>query len=176
MLHFVSGDLLLSNASMLGHGIAPNDAFHSGLALQLRERYPSMVRDFRHYCHAHHPSPGEAWFWAGSGPDGRTVRIANLLTQPEAPSSHAHPGRAEADYVLKALHSLRKAIEREKITSLALPRIATGVGGLEWKNVRPMVEKVFHDVTIPVYVYEVFHPGVKANEPELAAAAAHGTH
>ena len=36
MIQEVSGDILLSKAHAIAHGIAPNDDFHSGLALALR--------------------------------------------------------------------------------------------------------------------------------------------
>ncbi len=57
MLYEVSGDILLTRAQAIAHGVAPNDHFDSGLALALRERWPSMAKDFRHYAHQSHPSP-----------------------------------------------------------------------------------------------------------------------
>ena len=50
MLIEVSGDILLTGAHAIAHGVAPNDNFHQGLALALREEYPAMYKDFRHYC------------------------------------------------------------------------------------------------------------------------------
>ena len=51
MIHEIAGDILLSKAALIAHGIAPMDDFHSGLALALRERWPALYKDFRHYCH-----------------------------------------------------------------------------------------------------------------------------
>jgi O-acetyl-ADP-ribose deacetylase (regulator of RNase III) len=42
MIKEVSGDILLSKAQVIAHGVAPNDPFHNGLALQLREQWPAM--------------------------------------------------------------------------------------------------------------------------------------
>ncbi|HRA21754.1 MAG TPA: Appr-1-p processing protein, partial [Anaerolineae bacterium] len=39
MIHELSGDILLSQAKAVAHGVAPNDHFGSGLALALRERW-----------------------------------------------------------------------------------------------------------------------------------------
>lgn len=33
MIRYVQGDILLSKAELLAHGVAPNDDFHQGLAL-----------------------------------------------------------------------------------------------------------------------------------------------
>ena len=67
MIKEVAGDILLTKAQAIAHGIAPNDHFNSGLALSLREQWPAMYQDFRHYCHATHPKPGTAWIWSGAG-------------------------------------------------------------------------------------------------------------
>ncbi|MFO1427950.1 MAG: hypothetical protein U1F11_13460 [Steroidobacteraceae bacterium] len=50
MIHEVTGDILLTKAQTIAHGISPNDHFSQGLALSLRERWPAMHKDFRHYC------------------------------------------------------------------------------------------------------------------------------
>ena len=42
MIYEVSGDILLSKAQAIAHGVAPNDHFTNGLALSLRERYPAL--------------------------------------------------------------------------------------------------------------------------------------
>ncbi len=164
MLKPVSGDILLTSAQAIAHGIGPNDDFKQGLALALRERFPAMVGDFRHWCHIYKPKAGEAWIWGGVDKDGQTRRVVNLLTQEPAPANGKHPGKASIANLNHALHALKKLIETEKLTSLALPRLATGVGGLNWKEVHPLLHKVLDDVKIPVYVYAEFKPGVAAKE------------
>lgn len=105
MITYVQGDLLLSDAQAIAHGVAPHDHFNQGLAMALRERFPAMVKDFRHFCHQENPKPGSVWFWGGA--DGV---IINLMTQEPAPDNHAHPGKASAKYVSHALKELRRII------------------------------------------------------------------
>lgn len=161
MLHFLAGDILLSKAQAIAHGVAPNDNFHSGLALALRERWPAMASDFRHYCHGHHPRSGDLWTWGGVG----GVRVVCLMTQDEAYEHGTRPGRAHLEHVNHSLKKLRRTIEKEGFTSLALPRLATGIGGLDWDDVRPLIQEHLGDLKIPVIVYETFHPSVAAVEP-----------
>lgn len=164
MLKYVSGDILLTKAQAIAHGVAPNDHFNQGLALSLRERWPAMAKDYRHWCHNENPKPGVIWHWAGAeGP-----RIVNLLTQDNPESSHGkHPGKAKVEHLNHALKALRQFVEEEKLSSLALPKLATGVGGLEWAEVKPLIEKHLGTLGIPVYVYQEFHRGIAA--PEAAA-------
>lgn len=161
MIHEVTGDILLSRANAIAHGVVPNDDFHTGLALALREHAPSLYKDFRHFCQSTHPKPGALWTWAGS--DGR--RVVNLFTQEGAEGHHGgKPGKATLPNVRHALKALRAEIDAQGITSLALPRLATGVGGLEWDDVRPLVYEHLADAGIPVYVYTTWRAGVAADE------------
>ncbi len=160
MLKEVSGDILLSKAQVIAHGVAPADHFNQGLALSLREHYPAMAKDFRHYCQVSHPKAGEIWAWAGA--DGK--RVVNLMIQEEAPSKQSRPGKATTHNVNLALRNLRGLIEEEKFASVALPRLATGVGGLDWDEVKPLIDNHLGDLDIPVYLYTTFNKGEQAAE------------
>lgn len=159
MIREVHGDILLSKADVVAHGVAPNDDFASGLALALRERWPAMYKDFRHFCRVSHPTEGDLWVWGGPG-----VRIANLFTQKAAYGHGARPGAATLEDVNGALRALRRTIEKEGFTSVALPRLATGVGRLAWDDVRPLIEHHLGDLSIPVYLYSVYEPNQAAHE------------
>ncbi len=160
MIHEVTGDMLLTKAQVIAHGVAPNDDFTSVLALSLREHWPALYKDFRHYCHTTHPKTGEIWLWAS--PEGK--RIVNLFTQEAAYGHGAKPGSAKLEYVNHTLRALHKAVETEKFTSMALPRLATGVGGLNWADVFPLIVTHLGKLTIPIFVYTTFHKGRKADE------------
>lgn len=159
MIHEVTGDILLSRAELIAHGVSPNDNFDRGLALALRERWPGMYKDFRHYCHQDNPKAGGLWSWAGPG-----ARLTALFTQESAAHHHGTPGRASTANVNHALRALRQLIQEEGVRSVALPRLATGVGGLDWDEVRPLIQHHLGDVGVPVYVYTTFHAGQAADE------------
>lgn len=163
MIHEVSGDILLSSAQAVAHGVAPNDPFHSGLALALREKWPAMYKDFRHYCQTSHPKPGSTWSWAGVGEHG-PVRLVALLTQEGGYEHGAKPGPAHANHVNHALKELHAWVEQENIQSLALPRLCTGVGGMAWEAVLPLIRQHLGSLKVPVYVYSTYHQGVRAAE------------
>lgn len=162
MIKEVNGDILLSNAKVIAHSVAPMDHFDAGLALSLRERYPSMVKDFRHYCHSHNPKTGEIWTWGGVG----GVQIVNLMAQEPAESHHAHghAGKASISNLDHALKNLAKLADKEGFESLAVPRLATGVGGLNWDDVKVSIQKHLGDLNIPVYVYSSYTKDKKAEE------------
>jgi O-acetyl-ADP-ribose deacetylase (regulator of RNase III) len=162
MIKEVKGDILMSDSKTIAHCVAPMDHFDSGLALSLRENYPAMVKGFRAYCHTHHPKAGEIWVWGGVG----GIRIINLMAQEPAPSENykGHPGKASISSLEKTLKNLVKFIETEKPQNVAIPKLATGVGGLEWKDVKQSIIKHLDGLEIPVFVYSNYVKGSKAEE------------
>jgi O-acetyl-ADP-ribose deacetylase (regulator of RNase III) len=161
-IHEVTGDILKTKAEVIAHGVAPNDNFHSGLALSLREQWPAMYKDFRHYCQTQHPKSGELWSWGGAD----HARIICLFTQAGAYGQGEKPGKATLPNVHHCLKQLRKEIEAEDYKSVALPRLATGVGGLDWKDVKPLIWETLGSLSIPIYVYTTFRAGEAALEPQ----------
>lgn len=162
MIYEVEGDILLSESKAMAHGVAPNDDFKNGLALSLRENWPSLYKDFRHFSHGNHPKEGTIWSWVNANGN----RIFNLFTQEHAKTKNSHPGKAKTSYVNHALKELRTEIEKEKIESVALPKLATGVGGLDWDEVKPLIDKHLGDLDILVYIYTKYTKGQKANEAQ----------
>ena len=159
MIKEVTGDITLTKARAIAHGVAPNDHFDSGLALSLREAFPAMYKDFRHYCHQFSPKPGSAWIWSGV-----EHRIVNLFTQEAPQTDRAHPGKASLANVGHALKELAHMIEKEGMESVAIPRLATGVGGLDWEEVKPLIFKHLDPLPVKVYLYTHFSKGVQAAE------------
>src|SRR5215204_1910313 len=160
MIKEVTGDILLSKAGAIAHGIAPHDDFKQGLALALREQWPGMYKDFRHYCQTYNPKPGSLWSWKGAG----SAVLINLFTQEPPDGNHSRPGKATIPYVNHVLQALKKEVREQQVKSLALPRLATGVGGLSWEEVEPLIDATLQDVGIPVYVYTTYRKGVAAQE------------
>jgi O-acetyl-ADP-ribose deacetylase (regulator of RNase III) len=86
------------------------------------------------------------------------------MTQEAASDEKAHPGKATAHHVGHALKELRGIIESQGIESIALPRLANGVGGMEWSEVEPPIEQHLGDLKIPVVIYETYVKDVKPAE------------
>lgn len=160
MIYEVAGDILLSKAQAIAHGVAANDPMDQGLAKSLHENFPAMHKDFHHWCHLQHPKPGEAWLWGGAN----GVRIICLLTQEGGYGHGSRPGKASTTNVNNALRALKKIIQKESLTSVALPALATGVGGLVWDEVLPLINNQLSDLDVDIYVYTIFKPGEHAVE------------
>jgi O-acetyl-ADP-ribose deacetylase (regulator of RNase III) len=155
MIIEVEGDILASKAEAVAHGVAVDDDFKQGLALQLRERWPAMYKDFRHFCQTQSPDEGTLWTWRGAG----SGAIINLLTQKPPAAKGSHPGKATLQNVGHCLRALAEEADKAGYKSLAITRLATGVGALEWDDVKPLINRHLSPLKIPVYVYVKYVKG-----------------
>jgi O-acetyl-ADP-ribose deacetylase (regulator of RNase III) len=124
----------------------------AGIAVGFRERYPAMFDEYRRRCKA--PPPefglGDVFLWRESDQPA----VFNLGTQPR-------PGRgATYPVVEQALRETRSIADRVGITTIAIPRIAAGYGGLSWKKGRAIVKAVFDDWQGMLFVNEEYEAGV----------------
>jgi O-acetyl-ADP-ribose deacetylase (regulator of RNase III) len=120
----------------------------AGIAVGFKERYPAMFEEYRRRCKARPPefALGSAFFWREKGKPA----VFNLGTQPRPALGATYPA------VEAALRAMRTNADTEGVTSIAMPRIAAGYGGLSWKKVRALIDSVFADWPGTVYVYEEF--------------------
>lgn len=144
MIHYVQGDLFSSKAQALAHGCNCAGVMGKGIALQFRQRYPKMFEAYRTECQANGFYLGEVMSWAV---DGRM--IFNLATQ-KRPYS-----QAQSWAIKDALTKTKTIMNNRNISSIALPHIGCGLGGLEWKEVRPIIAEVFIDWQGEVYIYSL---------------------
>ena len=64
---------------------------------------------------------------------------------------------------------MRKQAESAGITSIAMPRIGAGYGGLSWNEAKDVIERVFADWSGTLYVYDEYLAGQK---PRLGTSEA----
>lgn len=148
-IHYVSGDLFANShgAQALAHGVNCRGSMGAGIAVGFRERYPAMFGEYRRRCTAtpRELNPGDVMLWRAEG----APWVFNLATQEDYWRS-----RATYSAVEQALTTMRARAEVEGITSIAMPRIGAGYGGLSWRKVCEIVERVFAGWPGELYVYE----------------------
>jgi ribA/ribD-fused uncharacterized protein len=132
-----------------------------------------MYEEYRSRCKAEPRqfNLGDCWLWKADDQPW----VFNLGTQEGYWRS-----RASYEEIETALREMRRQADAEGITSIAMPRIGVGYGGLSWKKVRAIVEAAFGDWTGLLVVYEEYVPGRSADpspspdEPEPARTSSGG--
>jgi O-acetyl-ADP-ribose deacetylase (regulator of RNase III) len=102
-------------------------------------------------------NPGDVFLWKTEGKPW----VFNLATQEGYWRS-----RATYEAVEAALRRMRELADAEGVTSVAMPRVGVGYGGLSWRKVRAVIERVFDDWPGRLVVYEEFVPSGSDGQAE----------
>jgi O-acetyl-ADP-ribose deacetylase (regulator of RNase III) len=69
------------------------------------------------------------------------------------------------EHLNRSLGALREFCIKERLTSVALPKLASGVGGLPWSEVKLAIEKHLGGLMVSIYDYDPYAPGNTPVEP-----------
>lgn len=118
-----------------------------GVALQFKQNYPVNFRLYKKACEEKKIAIGKLLVVEESSLFGSKI-IINFPTKTDwrKPSEYS--------YVDLGLEDLVKVISQYGITSIAIPPLGAGNGGLNWDKVKIMIESHLKDLPIDVYVYE----------------------
>ncbi len=120
----------------------------SGVAKAIRARWPEV---YNFYKSCHEDSRGLHLGDVQSIAVGEHKYIFNCMTQ----TYYGYDQKAYAS--LPAIrNTLTSVAEMAKFNnySVALPPIGCGLGGLDWKEVGPIIEKIFTDAGVEFQVYD----------------------
>jgi O-acetyl-ADP-ribose deacetylase (regulator of RNase III) len=148
MIRFTEGNLLEAPAEALVNTVNTVGVMGKGIALMFKEAFPENYRLYREACKTKNVTIGRVFATERrdfvSGPRW----IINFPTK----EHWRAPSRIE--WIRDGLVDLRRFIEEHKIRSVALPPLGSGNGGLEWREVRPLIVEALEplqDVTTIVY-------------------------
>lgn len=115
------GDIFDTDALAIGEGVNTQGFMGAGIATQFRARFPAMYEDYKRVCRSGTFKGGNVAAWELE--DGRM--IYNIASQ-ELPGANA-----TYDFLFEGVYWAMIDCEERGIDTLALPRIASGIGGLD---------------------------------------------
>jgi len=137
----VKGDLFKSKAGIIAHGCNCQGAMGSGIASQVRKKYPHVYNRYIHDAvNGDGLELGTVQFVATD--DTRTQFIANCMTQ-ENYGIIKRQVNYEAVYT--CFEELRDFADKNDIDDVALPQIGAGLGGGDWHIILAILESVFYE-------------------------------
>lgn len=138
MITDTTGDLLDDDADALVNGVNIGGVMGRSLAVRFKRRFPEMFREFERMARRGELEMGRVHVWATGGDAPRFV--VNV------PTKRHWRSRAHLADVQDGLAALARAVDEHGITSIAVPALGCGSGGLTWPEVRPLVEAAFAEL------------------------------
>ncbi|WP_301851124.1 type II toxin-antitoxin system antitoxin DNA ADP-ribosyl glycohydrolase DarG [Rhodococcus pyridinivorans] len=150
MLTTVTGNLLQADVDALVNTVNTVGVMGKGIALQFRKAYPDMFTAYVKACKTGEVRLGQMHVWETGALNGPRF-VINFPTK-----GHWRAASTLRD-IEAGLSDLVHVITEREITSIALPPLGCGNGGLDWADVEPRIRSAFAE--IPYVDARLYAPG-----------------
>ena len=147
MIQYSSGDLFQSETDALVNSVNCVGIMGKGVALQFKKAFPENFKQYKAACARGDVMPGKMFITKQ-----RSLTAPRLIIN--FPTKRHWRGNSRIEDLEIGLIALREAIKAYNISSIALPALGSGLGGLNWSDVRKLIEEQLQNVGIPIIVYE----------------------
>lgn len=143
MVYYLTGDIFKSNAQIITNPVNCVGVMGKGLALVFKKKFPEMFTDYQSRCENGEVRIGKPYIWE----DDR-AQILNFPTK----RHWREPSRLSD--IEEGLKYLSENYAQMGISSLALPALGSGLGGLKWDDVKNLIDKYLGTIqALDVYVH-----------------------
>jgi len=147
MITFIQGDLLRDDAEALVNTVNCVGVMGRGVALQFKNAFPANYEAYVEACENDAVQPGRMFVFA-TGYVTHPRYIINF------PTKRHWRGKSRMEDIESGLDALAAEIQARGIRSLAMPPLGSGLGGLDWMDVKAIVLRRlsgFEGVDIRIY-------------------------
>lgn len=143
---FVRGDLFATEGIRAwAQGCNCVGSMDAGVAVAFKKRWPRMFDDYAARCADGRFRLGDVFVWV----EGDAV-VYNLAIQEH------WKAKAKLAALVRALRKMVELASHAGVERIALPRIGTGLGGLDWARVKKVLAEVGDETTVQLEVFEQF--------------------
>jgi O-acetyl-ADP-ribose deacetylase (regulator of RNase III) len=138
MIKETAGNLFQSNAEALINAVNCVGVMGKGIALQFKQKFSAeYFNAYKIACQNGELAIGKV----------QVFELKNVQTNPRFiinfPTKNHWREPSKIEYIESGLQSLVEAVECYKIKSIAMPAIGCGLGGLDYVEVKLLIEKAF---------------------------------
>jgi O-acetyl-ADP-ribose deacetylase (regulator of RNase III) len=147
MIEYVQGDLLDADAEALVNAVNLAGVMGKGVALAFRQRFPENFESYRDACQRGELVMGRMF-----------VHFTGTLENPRYivnfPTKRHWRSRSRLADIELGLEDLRRVAQVNGFKSMAVPALGCGQGGLNWSDVRPLIEAALAGDQVRTLVYQ----------------------
>jgi O-acetyl-ADP-ribose deacetylase (regulator of RNase III) len=149
MLELKQGDLLEEDAEALVNAVNCVGVMGKGIALQFKQALPENFQQYKQACDAQEVQLGRMF----TVPPGKLFNPKYIIN---FPTKRHWRDKSKIEDIQTGLKALVAEVQQLGITSIAIPALGCGNGGLDWLQVKPLIESAF--VKLPEVKVVVFEP------------------
>lgn len=170
MIEFRQGDILEANTEALVNTVNCVGVMGRGIALQFKDAFPDNFKAYAAACKRQEVQPGRMFIF-------ERRQLGNPKFIINFPTKRHWRGQSRLGDIEAGLQSLVREIRDRGIQSIAIPPLGSGLGGLDWAQVRSRIEKALAALSdVAVLIFEPkqgLQPSRKpAKVPDMTAGRA----
>ncbi len=139
MIEYKTGDLFSEDAEALVNSVNCVGVMGRGIALQFKNTFPENFKVYAEACKRNEVQPGRMFVF-------ETGQLTNPRYIINFPTKRHWRGKSRMEDIETGLDALVQEIMGRNIRSIALPPLGSGLGGLEWSEVRPRIAAVLQEL------------------------------
>ncbi len=139
MTKMVKGNVLEADAEALVNTVNCVGFMGKGIALQFKQAFPENFQAYQRACHKKKVLPGHMFIFPTDG-------MVNPHYIINFPTKRHWRGKSRLEDIDSGLRALVEDVRRLKISSIAIPPLGCGLGGLDWPVVRSMIQEAFKQI------------------------------
>jgi O-acetyl-ADP-ribose deacetylase (regulator of RNase III) len=148
MIELTQGDLLKQDTEALVNAVNCVGLMGRGIALQFRKAFPENFKIYEAACKQGKVRPGSMLVF-------ETCQATNPRYIINFPTKRHWRDKSRVADIESRLEALVGEVKRVGIRSIAIPALGCGLGGLDWLDIRPRIEKAFSSVPeVHVWLFE----------------------
>lgn len=147
MIELASGDILKDESEAIVNTVNCVGVMGRGIALQFRNAWPENFKAYEAACKREEVQPGRMFVF-----DTGQLTLPRFIVN--FPTKRHWRGKSRIEDIDSGLSALVVVINERGIRSIAIPPLGSGLGGLEWSEVRPHIESALSglpDVRVRIY-------------------------
>jgi O-acetyl-ADP-ribose deacetylase (regulator of RNase III) len=150
MIRYTTGNILDAEAEALVNTVNCVGIMGRGIALQFKELFPENFKAYAAACAHGIVEPGRMFVF-----DTGELTLPRYIIN--FPTKRHWRGKSRIEDIESGLLALVEEIRSRNIRSLAIPPLGSGLGGLDWAVVKPLIARAMAD--LPEVDIQVFEPG-----------------
>lgn len=147
MIVYKTGDLLAENAETLINTVNCVGVMGRGIALQFKKKFPENFKAYAAACKRGEVRPGRMFVFDMGG-------IANPRYIINFPTKRHWRNESRLEDIDSGLQALVNEIKERSIRSIAIPPLGSGLGGLDWTEVKRRIEQTLDKMDVHITVFE----------------------
>lgn len=148
MIEIGRGDIMHADVEALVNTVNCVGIMGRGIALQFRKAFPQNYAAYKAVCDKKQLQLGRMFVFDLN-------RLENPRFIINFPTKRHWKGKSRIADIESGLRSLVREIKARGIRSVAIPPLGCGLGGLNWADVRPLIERALTDLpNVRALIYE----------------------